>query len=80
MDEATASVDTETDGMIQNTVKTCFASRTVLTIAHRLDTVLECDRVLVMDQGKVVEMDSPKNLLENPNGAFFKLAQQAKIV
>ena len=51
MDEATASVDNETDGYIQQTVRTAFKDRTVITIAHRLNTIMDYDKVLVLDQG-----------------------------
>ncbi|XP_053622023.1 probable multidrug resistance-associated protein lethal(2)03659 isoform X2 [Plodia interpunctella] len=63
LDEATASVDTETDKHIQNTIRTKFANATVLTIAHRLNTVMDYDRVIVMDRGQVVESGHPYELL-----------------
>lgn len=72
MDEATAAVDNETDGLIQSTIRTAFADCTVLTIAHRLNTIMDSDRVLVMGAGKVVEFDSPAALMEK-QGAFYSL-------
>jgi len=63
MDEATASVDIETDNIIQNAIRTHFADATVLTIAHRLNTIIDYDKILVLDKGELIEFDSPKNLL-----------------
>ncbi|XP_033734826.1 multidrug resistance-associated protein 7-like [Pecten maximus] len=73
IDEATASVDLETDMLIQATIRQEFEDSTVLTIAHRINTIMDSDRVLVMDQGRVVELDSPENLLKNSQSAFFRL-------
>lgn len=75
MDEATASVDSATDSFIQETVRTQFKDCTVLEIAHRLHTVMDADRVLVMDAGRVVEFDTPTNLLKIPNGVFLGLVE-----
>lgn len=76
MDEATASIDRETDQKIQETIRTAFAHTTVLSIAHRLDTIIDFDRILVMDAGRVAEFDTPANLLRNPDGIFSKLVSQ----
>jgi ABC-type multidrug transport system fused ATPase/permease subunit len=73
LDEATASVDTETDTLIQKMVRKNFKTTTVLTIAHRLNTIMDYDRVLVLDKGALAEYDSPKNLLANPNGIFTSM-------
>jgi len=70
MDEATASVDFETDTLIQETIRTEFADCTVLIIAHRINTILNCDRVVVLDQGLVAEFDDPRVLREKPGGVF----------
>eukprot|EP01113_Clastostelium_recurvatum_P019276 TRINITY_DN2274_c2_g1_i3.p1 TRINITY_DN2274_c2_g1~~TRINITY_DN2274_c2_g1_i3.p1 ORF type:complete len:1681 (-),score=300.18 TRINITY_DN2274_c2_g1_i3:61-5103(-) len=73
MDEATSSVDAETDAMITKAVATLFKNRTVLTIAHRIRSILDSDRVLVMDAGRIVEFDAPNKLLSDPNTIFYKL-------
>lgn len=76
LDEATANVDADTDNMIQNTIKTKFNDCTVLTIAHRLNTIIESDRVMVMDAGRLVEFSHPYELLKKTNGHFKKLIDQ----
>ncbi|XP_060850595.1 probable multidrug resistance-associated protein lethal(2)03659 [Rhopalosiphum padi] len=76
LDEATANVDSQTDALIQNTIRNKFRSCTVLTIAHRLNTVMDSDRVLVMDAGTIVEFDHPYNLLKNKDGFFYKMVEQ----
>ncbi|XP_012261830.2 ATP-binding cassette sub-family C member 4-like [Athalia rosae] len=73
LDEATANVDPSTDSLIQNTIRKEFANCTVLTIAHRLNTIMDSDRVLVMDHGEVVEFDHPHLLLQDENGHFSSM-------
>jgi ABC-type multidrug transport system fused ATPase/permease subunit len=75
MDEATAAVDVETDAAIQKTIREEFAYATCLTVAHRLNTILDSDKVMVMDKGKVIEYDSPQRLLANPHSSFFSLVE-----
>ncbi|KAH9365400.1 hypothetical protein HPB48_022722 [Haemaphysalis longicornis] len=79
LDEATSRMDGDTDRLIQCTLKECFASCTVLTIAHRLNTVLDCDRILVMSAGRVVEFGTVAELAANPDSAFRAMAQAAGI-
>ncbi|ODQ81978.1 hypothetical protein BABINDRAFT_170555 [Babjeviella inositovora NRRL Y-12698] len=76
LDEATSSVDVQTDKIIQETIRSEFASKTILTIAHRLDTVMDCDRIVVLDKGEVKEFDSPATLLADKNGIFYGLCEQ----
>ena len=64
LDEATAQVDQMNDSMLQRMIRTCFAEKTVLTIAHRLETIMDSDRVMVLDDGHLKEFDSPANLLQ----------------
>uniref|UniRef100_A0A8C1G117 Uncharacterized protein n=1 Tax=Cyprinus carpio carpio TaxID=630221 RepID=A0A8C1G117_CYPCA len=79
LDEATAAVDLETDDLIQNTIRREFSHCTVLTIAHRLNTILDSSRVMVLDSGKIVEFDSPSVLLNNQQGHFYSMAKDAGI-
>ncbi len=65
------------DNIIQNTIKTEFKDSTVLTIAHRLDTIIDSDRVMVLDSGELKELDKPSVLLANPNTMFSKLVTSA---
>ena len=73
LDEATASVDGQTDEVIQRLLRTTLGSATVLTIAHRLDTILDSDRVLVMDAGTAREYGSPSTLLADKTSMFSEL-------
>jgi len=65
-----------TDSLIQNTIRNKFSKCTVLTIAHRLNTVMDSDKILVIDAGTVVEFDHPHNLLKNKDGFFYKMVAQ----
>ncbi|TMW69000.1 hypothetical protein Poli38472_001156 [Pythium oligandrum] len=83
-DEATASIDHETDQKLQRVIREAFASSTVLTIAHRLDTILDADRILVLDAGEIVAFDSPSVLVKQGSGHFYELMREggylAKVV
>uniref|UniRef100_A0A8C1YWK0 Multidrug resistance-associated protein 1 n=1 Tax=Cyprinus carpio TaxID=7962 RepID=A0A8C1YWK0_CYPCA len=79
LDEATAAVDLETDNLIQSTIRTQFEDCTVLTIAHRLNTIMDYTRVLVLDKGQMAEFDSPSNLIAK-KGIFYKMAKDSGLV
>ncbi|GMF36183.1 unnamed protein product [Phytophthora lilii] len=76
MDEATASIDHATERKLQDMISREFGDATVLTIAHRLGTVLDSDRIMVLSDGRVVEFDSPRRLVKSGNGVFYELARE----
>ena len=76
LDEATASCDGRTDELIQNVMRTAFKNATVLTIAHRLETIIFYDKIAVISDGKIAEYASPKTLLSDKNSAFSKLVDE----
>ncbi|MBA0732801.1 hypothetical protein Gogos_016867 [Gossypium gossypioides] len=76
LDEATASVDTATDNLIQKIIRTEFKNCTVCTIAHRIPTVIDSDLVLVLSDGRVAEFDTPQRLLEDKSSMFLKLVTE----
>ncbi|KAF0046258.1 hypothetical protein F2P81_002787 [Scophthalmus maximus] len=76
IDEATANVDPRTDALIQTTIRDKFKECTVLTIAHRLNTIIDSDRILVLDAGRVHAYDEPYTLLQDQQGIFYKMVQQ----
>ncbi|XP_015590166.1 multidrug resistance-associated protein 5 isoform X1 [Cephus cinctus] len=78
LDEATAAVDPETEIAVQNTIQQEFSGCTVLTIAHRLQTVQYCDRILLMNNGMILEFDTPTNLLSNPYSEFSMMMAAAE--
>nr|XP_034896795.1 ABC transporter C family member 2-like isoform X2 [Populus alba] len=75
LDEATAAVDVRTDALIQKTIREEFRSCTMLIIAHRLNTIIDCDRVILLDSGRVLEYDTPEELLSKEDSAFSKMVQ-----
>ncbi|KAH3661347.1 hypothetical protein OGAPHI_006754 [Ogataea philodendri] len=79
LDEATSSVDYETDAKVQKTITEEFAQCTVLCIAHRLKTIVKYDRILVLDKGEIAELDTPRNLYEQ-NGIFRSMCDKSGIV
>ncbi|KAJ2589099.1 hypothetical protein IWW49_002655 [Coemansia sp. RSA 1797] len=78
LDEATAAIDNATDTIIQESIRKEFKNCTVLTIAHRLNTIIDSDMILVVDGGRLAEYDTPQNLLENENSLFAKLVEEAR--
>ena len=78
MDEATASIDLYTDSIIQRSLRDHFSGCTIITIAHRINTILDYDKVLVMDAGRAIEYDRPGVLLANPDSLFTKLVAKAR--
>ncbi|KAK3822282.1 MAG: P-loop containing nucleoside triphosphate hydrolase protein [Linnemannia elongata] len=80
LDEATASVDMATDVLIQRAIRSDFANATVMTIAHRINTIIDYDRILVMHDGRVAEYDTPQALLQDPNSIFSSLANESGVL
>lgn len=80
LDEATAAIDIETDELIQRTIRTQFTDCTILTIAHRLNTILDSDRIIVLDKGIIAEFDTPDNLMRNEKSIFYSMAREAGLI
>uniref|UniRef100_A0A2K5ZEN7 Uncharacterized protein n=1 Tax=Mandrillus leucophaeus TaxID=9568 RepID=A0A2K5ZEN7_MANLE len=78
LDEATASIDFETDKLVQTTIRKEFSDCTILTIAHRLQSIIDSDRVLVLDSGSIVEFEAPQNLIRQ-KGLFYEMTTDAGI-
>jgi ATP-binding cassette subfamily C (CFTR/MRP) protein 1 len=80
LDEATAAVDVETDAMLQTTLRSSmFKNRTIITIAHRINTILDSDRIIVLDKGRVAEFESPAELVRR-KGLFYELVREAGLL
>ena len=77
LDEATAALDSDTNAAVQTVLKDHFSDRTIFTIAHRLDTIIDSDRILVMNAGVVSEFAPPDELLQNPESLFYELCMNA---
>ncbi|KAG0203518.1 hypothetical protein BGX28_004238 [Mortierella sp. GBA30] len=75
LDEATAAIDVETDNAIQLALRKSFQNCTVLTIAHRINTIMDSDRIIVLDHGRVAELDPPQVLLNDPDSIFYSLVK-----
>lgn len=80
LDEATSSVDVQTDKWIQDTIRTECKNKTIITIAHRLNTIIDSDRIIVLEKGSIAEFDSPAKLLENEDSLFYSLCKQGGLI
>jgi ATP-binding cassette subfamily C (CFTR/MRP) protein 4 len=78
LDEATANIDFKTDVLIQNTIRRKFVNCTIITIAHRLHSVMDSDKILVLDNGQLIEYDHPHLLLQNPGSHLYKMVNESK--
>lgn len=76
LDEATASVDVQTDKIIQETIRKEFKDKTILTVAHRLETIMDSDKIMVLDNGELKEFGEPQELLKNEDGIFYLLCKE----
>ena len=80
LDEATASMDPETDALVENIIENQFSGKTMLVIAHKLASVLKCDKVMVVDDGRVVEFDKPSVLMKNSKSTFYFLISRSGLI
>lgn len=79
MDEATSSIDVKTEDTIQKAINEVMKHSTVITIAHRIKTIINYDKILVLDYGEIIEYDSPRNLIQNENSLFFELYKRSSV-
>jgi len=79
MDEATASIDIKTEEIIQNSINYLLKNSTVITIAHRIKTILHYDRIIVLSNGEIIEYDTPQNLISEKNSLFYELYKKSMI-
>jgi ATP-binding cassette subfamily C (CFTR/MRP) protein 1 len=79
MDEATANIDMKTESIIQNAINKILQNSTVITIAHRIKTIINYDKILVLNYGEVLEYDSPENLIKNEQSTFYELYKKSGI-
>jgi len=77
LDEATSAIDYETDALIQKSLRNEFKDVTLITIAHRLQTIMDSDKIMVLDAGRMVEFDRPATLLENRDGLLYSLVNES---
>ena len=75
MDEPTANIDMRTDEVVQNVIRKAFCNSTVITIAHRLNTIIDFDKIIVMDKGNVVEVGRPLKLLDDTKGFLHHMVK-----
>ncbi len=80
LDEATAAVDLETDEIIQTTIREKFKDCTIITIAHRLNTIMDYNKIAVLSAGRIVEFDTPENLLKQETSLFYKMCKESNLV
>ena len=79
MDEATANIDVKTEEKIQKILNSIFKDCTILTVAHRIKTIINYDKILVLEKGKILEFDSPQNLLKNRDSYFYRLYKKSSL-
>ena len=79
MDEATASIDFKTEEILQNNINEILKESTIITIAHRIKTILNYDKIISLDNGEVIEYDTPNNLLKNADGIFYNLYYKSNL-
>jgi ABC-type multidrug transport system fused ATPase/permease subunit len=79
MDEATANIDLKTEAIIQKAINTILSNSTVITIAHRIKTILHYDKILVLSNGEIAEFNTPKTLLDNESSMFYNLHKKSSL-